>query len=278
MKKERIAITTPCHEDWDKMNASEKGKFCDSCSKEVHDVSTKTDLEIARAYHQNQGDLCIRIPENRISVKQNHQKKFGTMALAFLISCWLAVKTQFARAANFEEIGSIEKDSSKLEYFTLKGHIVDSLSEPWGVPFAMVRVFKEDDFIGGGYSDVEGNYNIKITGDDYFQGDSIRLEISMFGYDTAQRTLAIQRDINADVFLQSGVISLNELKVVVDRRDLRIVLGGAGLMMGKMRLNRSIEYIQWDQYDTKTFSESEINRYQLGRDDTDYSRFSTVVD
>lgn len=41
-----IRIPEPCHEDWNKMQPDDKGKFCGSCSKSVVDFSNKTDDEI----------------------------------------------------------------------------------------------------------------------------------------------------------------------------------------------------------------------------------------
>lgn len=41
-----VKVPEPCHEDWNKMQPDEKGKFCESCSKPVIDFSNKTDAEI----------------------------------------------------------------------------------------------------------------------------------------------------------------------------------------------------------------------------------------
>ena len=48
MKKQsiRISIPSPCHEDWGKMNATEKGAFCQSCRKEVIDFSRMSDGQV----------------------------------------------------------------------------------------------------------------------------------------------------------------------------------------------------------------------------------------
>lgn len=34
----KIQIPTPCHENWNEMNANEKGKFCKVCNKTVVDL------------------------------------------------------------------------------------------------------------------------------------------------------------------------------------------------------------------------------------------------
>jgi hypothetical protein len=41
-----VRIPEPCHEDWNKMQPDEKGRFCNSCSKSVFDFTKKTDTEI----------------------------------------------------------------------------------------------------------------------------------------------------------------------------------------------------------------------------------------
>src|SRR5436190_2476819 len=79
MKKQiQLSIPTPCHEDWDKMNPVEKGRFCDSCQKKVIDFSNMSDREIAAFFKkpstgsvcgrfmQDQLDRSIEIPKKRI--------------------------------------------------------------------------------------------------------------------------------------------------------------------------------------------------------------------
>ena len=47
MKKSfKINIPEPCHEDWAQMTSTEKGKFCDSCAKEVIDFTNKSDEQL----------------------------------------------------------------------------------------------------------------------------------------------------------------------------------------------------------------------------------------
>ena len=41
-----ISIPKPCHESWDRMDATALGAFCNSCKKEVIDYSAMTDREV----------------------------------------------------------------------------------------------------------------------------------------------------------------------------------------------------------------------------------------
>lgn len=52
---QKIKITFECHQDWEQMSVSKKGRFCEFCSKAVHDFSKQSKSEIKRIA---KGDLC----------------------------------------------------------------------------------------------------------------------------------------------------------------------------------------------------------------------------
>lgn len=58
----KISITNPCPENWDNMQDSEEGKFCEVCSRCVIDFSEKTDQEIKEIIDQtNSKRVCGKI-------------------------------------------------------------------------------------------------------------------------------------------------------------------------------------------------------------------------
>ena len=68
MKKQiQLSVPTPCHEDWDKMNPVEKGRFCDSCQKKVIDFSNMSDREIATFFKKPSSDsVCGRFMQDQL--------------------------------------------------------------------------------------------------------------------------------------------------------------------------------------------------------------------
>lgn len=93
MKKIRLSIPEPCHENWDAMTPADKGRICASCQKTVIDFTNMSDRQIAeffKASHSVCGRLYpeqlnkdIELPKKRIPwVRYFFQFSFP----AFLIS------------------------------------------------------------------------------------------------------------------------------------------------------------------------------------------------
>ena len=77
MKKSlRISIPQPCHEDWNKMTPTEKGRFCASCTKEVFDFSSSTDEELVKLAYSG-GNLCGRFRADQLEREIKLERKSG---------------------------------------------------------------------------------------------------------------------------------------------------------------------------------------------------------
>jgi CarboxypepD_reg-like domain/Secretion system C-terminal sorting domain/Carboxypeptidase regulatory-like domain len=46
MQKIQLSIPEPCHQNWDKMNLTEQGRFCNACAKQVVDFSNMSDTQV----------------------------------------------------------------------------------------------------------------------------------------------------------------------------------------------------------------------------------------
>jgi hypothetical protein len=67
-KKLQLKVPTPCHENWDNMTKTEKGRFCASCQKQVIDFSNKSDREIAMFFKKpSTGSVCGRFMEDQLN-------------------------------------------------------------------------------------------------------------------------------------------------------------------------------------------------------------------
>jgi hypothetical protein len=60
MRPIHLPIAEPCHEDWDAMTPRERGRFCDRCSKDVHDLSGMTEDEAREFLRERAGTrICV---------------------------------------------------------------------------------------------------------------------------------------------------------------------------------------------------------------------------
>ncbi|MCP9749695.1 carboxypeptidase-like regulatory domain-containing protein [Ferruginibacter sp. HRS2-29] len=61
MQPIQISIPTPCHENWDNMQPTEKGRFCNACTKQVIDFSVMSDAQVLNYFaHLKNGSVCGR--------------------------------------------------------------------------------------------------------------------------------------------------------------------------------------------------------------------------
>ena len=62
-----IQIQTPCSEDWNAMTPNKKGSFCQSCAKNVFDLTKMSNAEIHFVLAQNQHEsICTRIQNTQL--------------------------------------------------------------------------------------------------------------------------------------------------------------------------------------------------------------------
>lgn len=62
-----IQIQTPCSEDWNAMKPNENGAFCQSCAKNVLDLTRMSTTEIQSVLRQNQDQsICTRIQNTQL--------------------------------------------------------------------------------------------------------------------------------------------------------------------------------------------------------------------
>lgn len=100
MRVDEITIPEPCHEDWDAMDPRERGRFCHSCRKKVHNLSSMTereardlmdrDDEICVAYFEQDGRVAFKpepvVPVSRLRPRRAAGPAAAGLALA-LVAC-----------------------------------------------------------------------------------------------------------------------------------------------------------------------------------------------
>ncbi len=90
--KYEIKIPKPCHEDWSKMTATEKGRFCVSCKKEVVDFTKMTDQQLVNKIKTND-NLCGRFRKKQLNkeIGMNDGTSISKVAASVAFTAMLGV-------------------------------------------------------------------------------------------------------------------------------------------------------------------------------------------
>ncbi len=117
-KKLQLSIPEPCHENWDVMTPVEKGRFCNSCQKQVVDFSRMSDRQVAEFFKKpSTGSVCGRFMTDQLERDIDIPKKripwfkyFFQFALpAFLVS----LKATSARSQGIIDIRTTNVNPAK---------------------------------------------------------------------------------------------------------------------------------------------------------------------
>ncbi len=186
MQQVQLQIPEPCHENWEAMQAAEKGRFCLSCQKTVVDFSTMTDQQVLQYLQQTQSNTCGRFaPDqlNRPLTPQAPQRKRFWAKLVFQFLFPAFVFTQKARAQGFISVIKIQppvatvphtKPIPHQQLLPLRCKVTDSVSgEP--LAFASVQIKGTQT---GARTDSDGQFTISFQ----VQPKQVTLVVSSIDY------------------------------------------------------------------------------------------------
>jgi CarboxypepD_reg-like domain/Secretion system C-terminal sorting domain len=202
-QKLQLQIPEPCHENWNNMDATQQGRFCLSCQKEVVDFSVMTDKEILNHISKASEKMCGRFGNdqlNRNLIPPQDPRKAGwkywmSIAASFILLASKSnaqVKTLKADIIctppknvnnNLDHplrgtlggISVLRNDDYKKNYI-VNGVIKDEYNNP--LPGATVMI---KDTNRGTTSDEKGKFSMKVI-----DSKNILLSVSFVGYETQE--------------------------------------------------------------------------------------------
>ena len=198
-----VQIPEPCHENWNKMSPTEKGKFCQVCTKEVVDFTSKSDEELIKHFTTN-GNLCGRFHASQLNrkliadrKKRNHWLSYAATLLLPMTLFSQEKKSDSKKTAKTEQLDSLQfktlhisslnrkaKVHSKKQQdsITIIGTITDDTKMP--LPGATIKIKgskKEKS------TDFDGNFSLKASIGNI-------LMISYPGYETTETSVKASKN------------------------------------------------------------------------------------
>jgi len=142
-KKFTLEIASPCSENFDKMIPNANGSFCNSCMKNVIDLSKKTNSEVARFIAENKDkSICARLKTTQMEEQFEYSEtskintlKYAAVAASVLLASNLSaqekepIQTEISRPQpNTYKVGKVAYNQTRNEEvsITIKGKLLET--------------------------------------------------------------------------------------------------------------------------------------------------------
>lgn len=222
-KQFQLRIDNPCSENWDEMLPSEKGKFCQSCSKNIIDFTNLSDKEIIAIISKSSGGLCGRLRNDQLNRTIHHKKEvtyptlFSKIAASFLLiglaqnSTASPVKKWATNLVTFPP--EIKKENTDPEdiaigdsTITVRGKLLDAKTKET-IPYANVMIRSLN---LGIITNMDGEFKFEVPS----QLQTIDVEITYVGYES--QTVKLKADgSNNEILMTSSGQTLSEMGIIV---------------------------------------------------------------
>jgi len=184
----KINIENPCHENWDKMVAEEKGKFCLSCQKTVVDFSRMSNEEIINYFNTANGNTCGRIAKHQLNLPISNYRNVKSpffnkyiagflMALGFYNTGYsqeTKEPTEQHTKGNMKAITNVPADKKLI----VNGRIIDAKTKK-GLAGAAITIVGSDITTA---TDKNGNYSVSVPA--RFQNESLAISVYHANYES----------------------------------------------------------------------------------------------
>jgi hypothetical protein len=182
-----ISVPKPCHAGWENMSLTEKGRFCSSCQKEVHDFSSASAEEIKAAYTENKGELCGHVPVRILQEEHfaNHLQShhFGHLKKLFFaaVLCFGAslFTVDSAKASTFYKLKLSFFRIAENDTIKVTGEVRDKKTREQ-LAFVAVIALYHDSLVAKTETDMDGKYTLKIP-EKY---EKVDVKVGYLGYET----------------------------------------------------------------------------------------------
>lgn len=207
-----INIPKPCHENWESMTPTDKGRHCTACQKNVFDFTSKTDEYIVKTFQEN-NNVCGRFKPTQLNKElvfsrkeKNNYLSFAASGLfAFLgISC---LETHAQGKPKIEHVNTIfigKVNPVESNQSSSTNHISGTITDESKLPLPGANIVIKGTSKGT-ISDFDGNFTIEATPDDI-------LQISYLGYESKE--VKISNDVSKIILTELKEAFLGGIVVV----------------------------------------------------------------
>lgn len=271
-----LTVPEPCHENWNDMTPTEKGRFCASCQKDVVDFTNMGQAELIAFFRKKtSGNVCGRFYNDQLNnpmpvpVKRIPWARYffqitlpafiasgKLMAQGKVVSEFKKNETEITVLAGFAQVK--EKSTGPKQSATIKVQVTDETGN--GIPYASIINTKTK---AGIATDSLGNFIIAKTS----LSPTTEFTVSAVGYHTRSFFIFPVQDTPLQLQLTSNNL-LDEVVITAQESPIR----KGGVMLGGLSIVRTVSNNTTNLLPPKAVAASSItlspNPVRLNRDIT----------
>jgi hypothetical protein len=246
-KKFSLEIKTPCSENFNTMIPNQQGSFCNSCAKNVIDLSKKTNSEIAKFITETKDtNICARLKTTQLEEEFEYNAMSKTANLKYAVAVAASVlltSNIMAQEVNSPKVETCESKPirhamGKIAYsetrknmvsFTLKGKILEK-----GKPLSEKKYPNLVISVSGVSANVNpktGEYSlpltldkntkevyVMITNDDRMYSKSIAIDLNKIKDNVMNITILIDSEKEMQLYKIAGGLGVNYIDAKKPKR------------------------------------------------------------
>ena len=247
-KKFQLQVSQPCHENWDKMTPVDKGRFCDSCQKAVHDFTGMSDAQLIAFFKKpSNGSVCGRFYNDQLERDfEIPGKRLPWLRYFFQFTIPVFLTTLKIQAQENKLVKErITPDMSttcarelsqvmgKFSYPQSSKKIIGMVTDEKGRAISFATIYLKDSKKGT-ICDSTGFFQMEIPADE----KKITLIASSVGYLSKEKGLNTRKDNFTQITLTPNIVSNSEV-VITSGRIMR--LGGAQIVSAKISFLKRVK-------------------------------------
>lgn len=168
----KISIPTPCHENWAAMTPTEKGRFCNSCQKQVVDFTRMGDAEIAGVLKSNTG-LCARVlpsqTDRQLHLPHHRKRHAATIAAVAVLAASPAIASaQMPTPTEQQPVEHSDEMLGKVAIVPVKNAVQGMVVDENGQPLPGTVIYNRSKDISTS-TDISGNFRIEAENGNLLQ-------------------------------------------------------------------------------------------------------------
>lgn len=229
----QVSIKNPCHKKWSDLKGGEGKRFCESCSKDIIDLTQKSNTEIVELVMKTKGRLCGRIRKDQVDSVIHQSSKNSNLSkfMFFFLIGFAQVSNVQATEHSYNQmvkVLDVETDVNQIQsnirthnqdsLIKISGRVIDK-NDSSGIPSVRIKLKTTEISFK---SDINGYFSFEMT-QKQLKASKRTLEFFFLGYKTQEVIITEDLTSPLTIKMEPEAIILGEIRIPWHKRFWRTI-------------------------------------------------------